>query len=90
MVKEFLKDPGANKDYLFDWGSKWMAQGDTIASATVVTNNVTVSSVTHTNTTVTAWLSGGTAGVRSRVMCSIVTTQGRTDVKSFYIVVQNQ
>jgi len=99
--ESFTKDPAAVLDYKFDWAastnsngnSDWLATGETISSHSVTaTTGITVdsSSITDSSTTVTAWLSGGTAGSAYTVTCQIVTTAGRTDERSITISVQNR
>ncbi len=83
----YLKDPNAVLDYTWDW-SNWLPAGDTIASKTVTaTTGLTVASSSLTTTTVTAWLSGGTAGTVYSVACKIVTVGGRTDERTIEIQV---
>lgn len=71
-------DPDARLDYVWDWQA-WLADGDTIASATVTGTGITVDTVSHDTTTVTAWLSGGTVGTAASALCHITTAQGRQD-----------
>lgn len=86
MTNVFTKDPDAILDYQFDW-SVWLAEGETIASAILdVPAGLTLDSQDDTNTTVTAWLSGGTVDEGYRVVCNITTSEGRTDDRSIYII----
>ena len=96
MPSIFVKDPEAVLDYKFDWAastngtgdSDWLADGETISSKTVTaTTGLTVdsSSITDTNTSVTVWLSGGTADTNYTVTCQIVTSASRTDERSITI-----
>ena len=98
MTNIFTKDPDAVLDYKFDWkaqtngsgNSDWLASGETISSHTIdADTGITVdsSSQTDTNTSVTAWLSGGTAGTEYVVRCEIVTSASRTDERSITIQV---
>ena len=98
---QFQKDPNAVLDYKFDWAaqtngsgsSDWLANGETIASYTVTaeTGLTKVSdSVTDSNTSVTVWLSGGTADTVYDVTCHIVTSAGREDDRTMKIVVRQQ
>lgn len=98
MGSVYYKDPSAVLDYRFDWRaltngtgkSDWLASGETISTHTVTaTTGLTVdsSSLTDTSSSVTAWLSGGTAGETYTVTCQIVTTAGRTDERSITIIV---
>lgn len=101
MASRFLKDPQAVLDYKFDWAaltngngsSDWLASGETIASRTITAaTGITVdsSSLTDTNTSVTVWLSGGTAGQEYTVTCKIVTSAARTDERTIMIQVQDR
>jgi hypothetical protein len=86
MVRNFLKDPDALLPYLWDW-SAWLA-GDTITTHTVTaTTGLTVSTHSHTDTAVTAWLDGGTAGQSYTVTCHIVTAAGLEDDRSIELTV---
>jgi hypothetical protein len=101
MSKTFIKDPDAVLDYKFDWAastnatgdSDWLASGETISTATVtVSSGLTKDSdsITDTNTTVTVWLSGGTAGNIYTVACKVVTSGSRTDERTITIEVANR
>lgn len=82
----YIKDPNAVLDYTWDW-SAWLG-ADTIASKTVtVPTGITLASSSFTTTSVTAWLSGGTAGTIYTIECKIVTTGGRTDERSIMVQV---
>lgn len=84
MSNTHLWDPDARLDCVWDW-SKWLPDGDTIASHTVTpTVGVTVHSGSATATRVTAWLSATTSG---SVTCHIVTVQGREDDRTQYLQV---
>jgi len=95
-TKTFYKDPDEVLDYVFDWKaltngngtSDYLQSAETISSETVtVESGLTLDSesITDTNTTVTAWLSGGTAGTRYSVACEIVTNLGRTAERTIYV-----
>lgn len=101
MSHRFLKDPNAVLDYKFDWkalangsgDSNWLADGETITSKTVTpATGITKDSdtLTDTNTSVTVWLSGGTAGVDYTVACRIVTSAGRTDERTVTVMVRQR
>ena len=96
MTNKFYKDPDAVLDYKFDWAAltngsgttDWLSTGETISSKTVTaTTGLTVDSseITDTNTSVTAWLSGGTADELYTVTCQIVTSDSRTDERTMTI-----
>lgn len=87
---EFLKDPNDVLDYQWDW-SAWLADGETIQTSTVlVPDGITNDSDSNTDTTVTVWLSGGTAGLNYRVVSRITTNQGRTVDRSMLIAVHER
>lgn len=87
------KDPSETLDFGREFGSgpnPLVPPGDKITSATVVADpGLTVTSVTHTDTAVIGWLSGGTPGTEYAVAFRGVTEQGRTVERSLTIVVQN-
>lgn len=96
MADTFLKDPDATLDYKFDWKaltngtgtSDWLATAETISSHTMdADTGITVdsSALSDANTSVTVWLSGGTAGVDYSVRCEIVTSASRTDERTMTI-----
>ena len=98
---QFIKDPDAVLDYKFDWkastngtgDSDWLASGETISSHTIDEDSgITVdsSAQTDTNTSVTVWLSGGTAGTTYAVRCEIVTSASRTDERTMKILVEER
>ena len=100
MPRSFPKDPDAVLDYKFDWAAStngsgdtdWLdtTNGETIASHTITADTgITVdsSSITDTNTSVTVWLSSGTAGTDYTVTCQIVTSASRTDDRSITVKV---
>ena len=98
----FLKDPNAVLDYKFDWkaetngngDSDWLASGETIEDTYTVTvgEGITKDSDarTDTNTSITIWLSGGTAGVDYEVACKIITSDSRTDERTIKIQVRER
>lgn len=97
----FIKDPDATLDYKFDWAastngsgdSDWLASGETIDSHTVtVESGLTKDSdsATDDDTSVTVWLSGGSAGETYLVGCEITTSSGRTDERSIVIAVEER
>jgi hypothetical protein len=88
----FVKSPAAILDYEFDW-STWIPTGDTISAVTFTgSSGITVETspaVSHTNSTATAWVGGGTAGQTYTLSCQITTTAGRVDVRTQSINVVN-
>lgn len=92
------KDVAAVLDYSIDWnaattlGGPWLATGETLSGAAVWTlpTGITKSSQTDTTTLSTVWLAGGTVGTSYTVTCKVVTSAGRTDERSFVVVVKQR
>lgn len=83
----FDRDPHSVKDYQWDWAA-YLDTGNSeeINSHTIVeTGDLVIDSSSNDDTTVTAWISGGTAGTTQQVTCRIVTNQGRTDDRSIIL-----
>jgi hypothetical protein len=88
----YIKDSNAVLDFKSDW-SEWLAEGETIATREVIVpDGITKDSdsITDAATSVTAWLSGGTAGINYTVTYRVVTNQGRTDDRSIQILVRER
>lgn len=88
----FTKDPDAVLDYSWDW-SNWLEAGETIVTASVTAETgITKDSETNDTTSVTAWLSGGTAGESYTVTCRITTNSvpARTDERSIILRVRER
>lgn len=92
---EWVHDPNAELDYKFDWkaltngvdGARtdWLDTGETISTytVTVATGITKVSdSKSDSDTSITVWIKGGTAGTDYDVTCQIVTSDGRTDERT--------
>lgn len=89
-------DPNAKLDYWFDWnvagltGKTWL-DGDTLVNGCTVTcadPTVTITSVTHTDTTVGCWVAVTSATVSPvKLKCHIVTAAGREDDRTMLITV---
>ena len=103
VIPTFVKDPAEVLDYVFDWApltngrpgalSNWLASGETIASRTITAGagiTVGTSTITDGNTSVTVWLSGGTAGANYLVTCNIVTSASRTGERSARLLVRER
>ena len=68
-----------------------MELADEVTAAAVTTaDGLTLDGTTRNGSTVTAWLSGGTAGQTYRVTCQIETADGRTDERSIDISVRDR
>lgn len=89
MSNRYIRDPDSVLDYLWDW-SAWLAEGETIQGHDVTVDGVTLDSDSGTDTTVTAWISGGQAGVTGSATCRISTNQGRTDDRTIQFVTRER
>lgn len=89
MSAAWVKDPDAILDYTVDW-SAWLVD-DTIATLTVTPDDgITIDSSSHTDTTATAIISGGTAGNSYSVRFHIVTAGARTDDRTIALFVEQR
>lgn len=97
----FVKDPDAVLDYKFDWkaltngngSSDWLQSGETLSAHTIdADTGITVdsSALSDTNTSVTVWLSGGTAGTDYAVRCEVDTSASRTDERTMMVAVRER
>ena len=95
------KDPDAVLEYKFDLkaltnGSgteDYLQDGETISSHTVTVDSGLTKdsdSITDTNTSVTVWLSGGTAGQAYTVLLNFTTSDARTDDKIIVVYVNEK
>ena len=84
-IPQILKANDAILDYVMNW-TDWLSTGETITAHTVtVGTGLTKQSDSQTASAVTVWLTGGTKGVSYLVTIEIVTSQGRTDSRSFRV-----
>jgi len=87
---QFNKDPDARLDYTVDW-SPWLGTGETITSSDVVitpTGDMTSDADSADATSVTVWLLGGNVGETYTVTTRVTTNLGRTDDRSFRVVIR--
>lgn len=86
------KDPNAVLDYEWDFGPWLLPFTDTISSHSVfiTSGDVVVNSSSHTTTTVTAWLSGGTVDTDAEVTARVTTAQGRSDDRTIRLEVRQR
>ena len=85
-MQQFLKDPDAVLDYGVDWSS-WLQTAEAISSHTVtVDTGITKDSDSETDGIVTVWLSGGTVGETYEITVRIITDAGRTDDRTFSVL----
>jgi len=90
MAMRFLHDPSAFLDYVWDW-SGWLEAGETIDSYTVTPPaEITLGPHSQAAGVVTAWLSGGIAKKKLRVVCRIVTNLGRRDGRTITLRVDDR
>jgi len=87
------KDPYAVLDYSLDW-TNWLPSGEVISAITVTAETIsgdaaplTIDSSTNTDTLVTAYVSGGTAGNIYNVEYKITTDNAKKDSRNFRIKV---
>lgn len=86
-MKPYIKDPDAVLDYQWDW-TRWL-DGDTIETHDILpVEGISVDRDTATDSTVTAWISGGAVGLLYAVTCRITTASGRTDDRTINIVIR--
>ncbi|MFJ4828412.1 hypothetical protein ACIP79_00500 [Streptomyces sp. NPDC088747] len=90
MATDWLKDPDAVLDWVWDW-SDWLAPGETITTSDfTVSAGLDLDSDSNTLSSATAWLSGGEPGTPYLVANRITTSAGRTDERSITIRVKNR
>ena len=90
LDNQYLKDPSAVLDWLFDW-TDWLATEETIITHTITADaGITVDGSDENAGIVTVWLSGGTAGEKYKVACLITTSAGRTDERTIWIKVTDR
>jgi hypothetical protein len=101
MATTFLKDPADVLDYVFDYKaltngrgrSDWLETAETLSTKTVTADTgITVdsSTLTDTNTSVTVFISGGTASKDYEIFCTVTTSLGRTKKKTIMVKVDDQ
>lgn len=84
----FYQDPQALLDYTFDW-TAWL-NADTIStSAWATSSDLTIDHTTSTPTSATVWLKNGTAGITYKVRNTITTVNGRTEQRTFDLLVRD-
>jgi len=86
----FYKDPEAVLDYGVDWSS-WLTDSETISSSSwTVPSGITEDSNTSSDTKATIWLSGGTDGESYKLINHIITSAGREEDQTMWIVVKEK
>lgn len=85
------KDPAATLDYTLDWSTNGWLGLDTIASVVwTVPAGITKTAASNTPTGATVWLSGGTLATSYIITCRITTAAGRTDERSFRVIIKDR
>ena len=82
-----------SENEVHDFQQNWAAElvADTITTSTwVLDSGITKDSDSNTDTTATAWVSGGTLGMTYKVVNTIVTAAGRTHEKEWFLRIQEQ
>ena len=86
----YERDANSVLDFMWDW-SAWLQVSEVISSHTINSPvGITIDSSSHTNTTVTAWVSGGTTGTAYDVTCRITTNQGRTEDRTIRLMTKEK
>jgi len=89
MMQIFPKQPAEVLDYSFPL-SKWMAEGDTVESATVAAlpaAGIIVSVSGDDTLTPSVWVSGGADGSEHKITLTVTTTVGRVKEFQFRIAI---
>ena len=82
-----IKDPEAVLDYSIDW-SDWLGADVISVSTWTVPSGITKDSDSSTATVAIIWLSGGSANTDYTLTNKIVTTAGRTALRSIVVSVK--
>lgn len=83
------KDPSDVVDYNMSFASL-LGSGEAVSTGSATAEGVTVDSQTISGSTLTVFLSGGTAGKSATITGTITTDQGRTFQRSFYLRIQDR
>lgn len=90
VITDWIKDPDAVLPWFFDW-TEWLDDGETITdSEMTVSAGLVKDSDSHSATSATVWLSGGTAGTSYSVANRITTSMGKIDERTIVIRVTNR
>jgi hypothetical protein len=83
-------DVSDSKDYTIDW-SLWLMSGETITDSTWIgPSSVALSTQSHTDTTSTTWITGGSLTGQTtllQIKNTVTTSQGRVCVKTVILPV---
>lgn len=86
------KDPAAVLDYEMDWGTNWLAEGETITEKAVTCedSDITISGLSEADGIVRWRIAGGVAGSTYLVVVQITTSAGQTDQRTIWIPVRGR
>ena len=86
----FTKDPNALLDYTVDW-SAWLATGEVIDSVSwTVPTGITSAGTSNTDTTATIRLGTATRSKTYEIGCTITTSEGQIDKRTFSVTCQDR
>lgn len=88
----FLKDPNAVLDYTINWDDGYLEAGETISTSTwavipSTVGGVAIDSDTNDTTTATVTISAGKGGAWYLLENTVVTSEGRTEIRNVYVIV---
>lgn len=92
MTFSAVKDPDAVLDYRIDWSLVLnnSTPADTISTSTwTVDSGLILDSTSNTSTETTAWVSAGTLNELGKLVNKIVTSGGRTHVRTIEISIKD-
>jgi hypothetical protein len=90
VITDWEKDPDAKLPWYVDW-TDWLDDGESIVTSVMtVSAGLVKESDSHSVTSATVWLSGGTAGTSYSVANRIETSMGKIDERTIYIRVTNK
>lgn len=82
------KSPEGVLDYMVDWNANGWLGEDTLVSVTwLLDSGLTLVTQAKTDTTAIIWVSGGLLGVTYWVKCTVTTAAGRSEARSFRLVI---
>ena len=86
-IKTFTKHPDETLDYTIDWARVLTPDADAISTATWVVTGAVEGAGSTSGTRTTVYVSGGTVGTAAEATCTVVTTGGRTWVRSIALTI---
>lgn len=88
--KTWTHDPNAVSDYTRNW-SRWLATGDTISASTwILTGGLVIDAESFDDQSATVWVSAGAAGDVAYATNRITTVGGRTQDRTFRLIVRER